>query len=372
MLGRIGWYFGMLDIYSRSYKKSTRLSASLLTFYKAYFGFCIKCKDVLKEAHGNRTSWYKSSSIKLVAKSLWKPVKHEFESVIHKLEAALNSIKEEADLAEKEEAVNAREKVSEQALHHSHRSLFEWLNPVDPSINYEKASSLRKEGTGEWLFATFQFQEWQSTNGGILWLHAKPGAGKTIMASTLIRSLNSLVSHTDEMVLFYFCDYKEPRGQHSRTMIQTLIATACHQSREALEMMTDVSKRYTEYNSACSTSDLFDIFLRCLATRKRVVLVIDALDECNDRVDATRMLLEITRKLPYVSVLVTSREEEDIKKALRGVPHLRLEPRSMAQDIEVYVKKELRKLLVSGALKIREASLEGKIAEELNSKADGM
>lgn len=223
MLGRIGRQLGLLDTYSRLYPKSTRLSASLLTSYEAYFCFCIKCSEVLKEAHTSRTTWYKSSSVKLVAKSLWKPVKREFESLIRKLEEALDSVKEEADLAEKEEAVNARKKVFAQTRYESHRSLFEWLDPVDPATNYERAVSLHEEGTGDWVFSTPEWREWCSTKRAILWLHAKPGAGKTIMASTVITRLKSQASRTDEMVLFYFCDYKEPRGQNTKKLYRLLL-----------------------------------------------------------------------------------------------------------------------------------------------------
>lgn len=136
--------------------------------------------------------------------------------------------------------------------------------------------------------------------------------------------------------------------------------------------MSGVSKRYNEYKSVCSTSDLFDILLRCLATRKRTFLVVDALDKYNDRADAIEMLQKITLKSPDVSILLTSREETDVKNLLQETPHLRLEPESMARDIDVYVKNELRRLVDSKTLKIRQLSLEGTIADALISKADGM
>ena len=74
----------MLEAYSRLYSQSSRLQGSLCVSYEAFLSFCMKCNDMLKEAHSKRTVWYKSSSLTLVAKSLWRPVKREFESSIYR------------------------------------------------------------------------------------------------------------------------------------------------------------------------------------------------------------------------------------------------------------------------------------------------
>ena len=374
MLGRIGRHLGTFEAYSRLYPHSERLKNSLLASYEAFLSFCLTCRGMLKEAHSDRSKWYKSSSVKMLAKSVWKPVKRDFESTVTKLEVALDDVKDEAGLAEKEAASQDRDRAIEQDRVTEHRSLFEWLDPVQPRNNYEKAASLHEEHTGQWIFTNSVFKTWLDAPSGVLWLHAKPGAGKTIMASTAITYLGNqvLISGNDSIILYYFCDYKDPKTQSTRKVIETLLADLCRQSSKALAFMADLSRRYREVGSSCSFADLFEAFLKCLAMESRIFVVVDALDECNDRVELIARLLSTASMVPSLGLLMTSREEHDIQESMEGVPHLSLGASDMADDISTYVTSELQRLLGDKKLKLRDASLEERIRITLTSKADGM
>ena len=192
------------------------------------------------------------------------------------------------------------------------------------------------------------------------------------MASNVITTLRTRLAKSGGRLLYYFCDYKDPKSQASRKVIQSLLAAMCHQDASTLETMASISKRYREFNSASSTSEVFDMMLTCLTTWGHTFLIVDALDECNDRQELIAMLRRTASKLPHVSLLITSREEQDIKMLLQTVPSLSLDPKDMAQDIEIFVKNELRRLVDTGKLRIRQSSLEDRIAGTLISKADGM
>ena len=372
MLGRIGRHLGTFEAYSRLYPQSERLKNSLLASYEAFLSFCLTCRGMLNEAHSDRSKWYKSSSVKILAKSLWKPVKRDFESTVGKLEAALDDVKDEASLAEKEAASQERDRAIAQSRVNEHRSLFEWLDPVQPRTNYEKAASLHEQHTGQWIFSNPAFQSWLDHRSGILWLHAKPGAGKTIMASTVITYLENVFSGKGTIVLYYFCDYKDPKTQSMRKAIETLLADICRQSHAALAFMADMSGRYRQAGSSCSMPELFEAFMKCLEMGSRTYVVVDALDECNDRVGLVTLLKRAANTAPSLCLLMTSREEHDIQESMEGIPHLSLGALDMAHDIETYVTSELRRLLESKKLKLRDASLAEKIRTILTSKADGM
>ena len=374
MLVRIGRHLGTFEAYSRLYPHSERLKDSLLVSYEAFLRFCLTCRGKLNEAHSHRSKLYKSSSVRMLAKSLWKPVKRDFELTVRQLEAAIDDVKDEASLAEKEAASQDRNRAVAQDRVNEHQALFEWLDPVQPLINYEKAAKLHEEHTGQWIFTNPAFETWLDTPSGVLWLHAKPGAGKTIMASTVITYLDDPVqlSGNDSIVLYYFCDYKDPKTQSTRKVIETLLADLCRQSSKALAFMADLSRRYREVRSSCSFVDLFEAFLKCLAMENRIFAVVDALDECNDRVELIARLLSATRTVPSLGLLMTSREEHDIQESMEGVPHLSLGASDMADDIETYVTNELQRLLGSRKLKLRDPSLEERIRTTLTSKAGGM
>ncbi|KAH9062249.1 hypothetical protein EDB87DRAFT_1576007 [Lactarius vividus] len=55
-----------------------------------------------------------------------------------------------------------------------------WLSPSDPSINHNVALNAQHKGTAIWFFQSGLFIEWKST-GSLLWIHGKPGSGKSII-----------------------------------------------------------------------------------------------------------------------------------------------------------------------------------------------
>lgn len=155
-------------------------------------------------------------------------------------------------------------------------------------------------------------------------MHGKPGAGKTIMASTVIDRLRTQASHAEDTVLYYFCDYKDSKTQTAKKVVQTLLAELCRQYDDNLETMAQISKKYRQFNSVCSMTEMVDAFLSCLEARKRTFLVIDGLDECDDRDGMFNMLLDIPRRAVNARLLLCSREEADIKSIMEGLPFLAL------------------------------------------------
>jgi len=73
------------------------------------------------------------------------------------------------------------------------RDLRNWISPPDPSINYNTACGAHHEGTAAWLSQGDAFGGWKSS-GSLLWVHGKPGSGKSILSS--VSSKISKVSAT--------------------------------------------------------------------------------------------------------------------------------------------------------------------------------
>ncbi|KAF8261327.1 hypothetical protein EI94DRAFT_812072 [Lactarius quietus] len=66
-----------------------------------------------------------------------------------------------------------------------------WLSPPDPSPNYNTAREIHQDGTAMWFCEGSVLAEW-NTKGSLLWIHGKPGSGKTILISTVIREIDSM------------------------------------------------------------------------------------------------------------------------------------------------------------------------------------
>ncbi|KAH9017295.1 hypothetical protein EDB84DRAFT_694478 [Lactarius hengduanensis] len=62
------------------------------------------------------------------------------------------------------------------------------LSPPDPSTNHEIASEVHHRGTTIWYFKGRMFAAWKAS-GSLLWVHGKPGSGKSILISAIIRDI---------------------------------------------------------------------------------------------------------------------------------------------------------------------------------------
>lgn len=100
----------------------------------------------------------------------------------------------------------------------------------------------------------------------------------------------------------------------------------------------------------------------------KVILIIDALDECTNRMDFFREI-KWFRTLEKVNLLVTSREEFDIKFEFEGLPSLMINPTNIAGDIEMYIINEIERQPKLQRLK---QTMKSQIIRSLMEQADGM
>ena len=255
-----------------------------------------------------------------------------------------------------------------------HRSLFTWLDPVDSKAKHEACVDICEPKTGQWLFRTDEFRDWTLSRSAALWLHAKPGAGKTILASTIVTYLQQHHLTSDTLIAYYFFDYKDVKTQSPIKMFQNLIAELCRQSQDVLEYMSSLSKKYQEFNSTYSTTLMRQIFLDCVSQTKvkQIYIVVDALDECTERIPLLEQLHLVINAGCQTKLLLTSREEYDLKKSLNHLPQLALSPTENAADITLYTEHQLERMITSGELRFRNPVLRNEIRDTIAAKADGM
>jgi hypothetical protein len=155
-------------------------------------------------------------------------------------------------------------------------------------------------------------------------------------------------------------------------------------------MPTGVEDRYDELYPDGKVLKLSDLDIPAEASKTenlftyvierfpRVILVFDALDECDDR---ERWLLPLLSKLvercahvqrPVVKVFITSRRQPDIVRAFRNVPTISILASNVASDIEAYIHHELAYRLRLGPLQLQDSRLVDEITGALAAKANGM
>jgi ankyrin repeat protein len=105
---------------------------------------------------------------------------------------------------------------------------------------------------------------------------------------------------------------------------------------------------------------------------ERVLIVVDALDECSERDCLAYALKHIYRNCTNVQILVTSRNEIDIARTFEEFPQSSIKEHDVALDIEKFVKAEISTRIRTKKLKLRDEQLADTIAESLVEGAKGM
>jgi hypothetical protein len=247
------------------------------------------------------------------------------------------------------------------------QSAFRWLNASDMWINLRNAIEKRQPGTGEWLTSSADFQAWLSSPQ-FLWVTGIPGAGKTILSSTVIATLLCQQETTKNAVVFSYFDFQDSLKQQADTLLRAVLTQLAARNSEALQCLVELHGRCTSSRGA-SPDELLRAVATSLTAFPKTFIIVDAMDECSDR----RLLLQHLKalsELPNVHLAAFSRKETDIESALQDVAHeIRLTAAAVDNDIAMYVKHrmETSEDMVFWAPEDKERA-----QKHLTSKADGM
>ncbi|KAF8527123.1 hypothetical protein JB92DRAFT_2670927, partial [Gautieria morchelliformis] len=84
------------------------------------------------------------------------------------------------------------------------QEIYAWLSTHNYQSKHTNAYKERQETTGSWFLRGRPFEEWKCRDNSFLWLHGIPGAGKTILCSTIIEELFRHCKSQPSFVIAYF------------------------------------------------------------------------------------------------------------------------------------------------------------------------
>jgi hypothetical protein len=420
MFEEIGRNLTGLRRYPKLYPNNKILQESMVKIFKRIFEFCSRAKYVFR-AGKNRSSSFKaqghnvfnSVGLRSALKLVWKPFKDQFGEIKAAICAEMDAIENEVDLAEKELANEERAKaeadrqgqvkrwqkaesrsemqskqldrvessqnvlttyVDEQSM----TKINEWLAPANVRANHTAATKLRHGTTGSWFLDGDAFQSWLSQPNSLLWLYAIPGAGKTVLASSVINYLRDNVQSEKKGLAYFYCDYKEPQKQQPSSVLATLLCMLAAQNQSVFQDVQIFFQKQAKENPGVANfapgfDELRSNFSTFLGNHfNEVMIVVDALDECEGRDCLTYGLKSLVEACPNLKVFVTSRNEIDIYRAFEDLPKASIQKENVAEDIENFVQFEVSTKIREKKLKLRDPRLEQTIVAALTEGAQGM
>jgi ankyrin repeat protein len=230
-------------------------------------------------------------------------------------------------------------------------------------------------GTCEWLFEDAGYQAWAKGTSGLFWIKGDPGTGKSVLMKHIAKRIRER-SSDDLVVSFFFHGQGMPLQKSLLGLFRALLASLLEYFPEHLKQLVakfvEREKRYggfTERRWEWTENELKDVLSSVLAKHahlQRVVIFIDALDECGE--ESAKSLLAYFKDLTYQAeshnahfkVCLSSRHYPIL--ALDTIPSVQVEKRN-GQDIRWYVRERLRD--------ITPESKREQIQAEILSKSNG-
>ncbi|KAN0115700.1 hypothetical protein V8E52_006646 [Russula decolorans] len=265
------------------------------------------------------------------------------------------------------------------------QDLRRWLLPPDPSTNHKIACRAHHKGTATWFFEGRTYNDRKSTGSdSLLWIHGKPGSGKSILCLTIIEDVKTMCNAGRASIAYFYFDFRDIKKQHWSDLVPSLLTQLSTQPSPCCDIL---SRLYSGHgNGAQQPND--DALKRCLIEmltlrdHHPIYLIMDALDECPDTSEVPsprNRILQLVEELAELQIrnlriCVTSRPEPDIQDLLEPLTSRRVslhDQSGQKQDIADYVRSVVYS---KSELYMRRWRKEDKefVIETLSERADGI
>ncbi|KAL4778820.1 hypothetical protein BJX76DRAFT_362362 [Aspergillus varians] len=305
-------------------------------------------------------------------------------STLQKLEEDIAEIREHLSLALDVLQLKSSNELQEQisdlkpflqridAMHLS-STIRDWLTAPDATSNHNIACEKHHTGTGLWFVDSYFFKNWRLKCNSFLWINGFAGSGKSVLCSTAIQSTfrESQHQHGVGIGFFYFSFNDETKTTNSG-MLRALLLQLSAQLEDGAK---DLQQLHAVYNSGTPPVDaLLKSLGNIIGKFNSSYILLDALDEslrdC-EREDVLKSI-ETMRQwcLPGFHLLVTSRDELDIRQALEpsSDEEIKMRNADADKDIRNFVSYQLSHDLKFQKWKARH----GEIRDNLMKRAQGM
>ena len=204
-----------------------------------------------------------------------------------------------------------------------------WVDAVSTHDYYHTAKNARHRDTCDWILQLKEFQNWLNSADSpavakVLWLHGKPGSGKTILSA---RIAEYLYQTRPKSFALYFCFYGTEDRRICNGIIRSWIAQILKDDDEAFNLAADAYKE-RDARSA-NVNEIWHMFRLVNTQLKPRYYLVDGFDECEKQeqnqpqhslTDAkTTFLAQMNEIISGTGarVIIMSRPDADIRDQLQ-------------------------------------------------------
>ena len=253
------------------------------------------------------------------------------------------------------------------------------ISDYDPLRTHWEFTYLRCPGTTQWIFEHQQYLSWsQEDTGKCLWLTGKIGSGKTIITSTVVERLMEKCKENNEVVLHFFYRHSHKDTLTAAAIINSYIKQLLYHV-DALEITypPDVEANLRRFFGRRAIPLNFDevtdkVFIPMVLHLQYVILVIDGLDECDNK--EVWKVLKVVRSILAKSksrAFISGRESLDIKTSVPDTITIDISDTEISSDISEYIDWKVKEKMQEREITQDQEVIE-KMIMRLSERADQM
>jgi Cdc6-like AAA superfamily ATPase len=225
-----------------------------------------------------------------------------------------------------------------------------WISDVkvgeDHAVMREKLGA-SYWNSGQWLINPSrgqgsQFENWKVSKDGQMWLRGSVGTGKTSLVSVVI---NHLVESGVQDRLAFYCSRTSTANTLVgilRSLVAQLVWSA--DSLEVTDLVQKIHKKRTArrfMESPLSLSECVDLLVAMVQQHGPMIIVLDALDECESPMKLLWELFEVWTRSRQLKIFLLSRAGIEVTKVFPEVFIVGMESGNSADDVRKYITTEL-------------------------------
>ncbi|KAK2752447.1 hypothetical protein FQN54_008109 [Arachnomyces sp. PD_36] len=317
--------------------RSRQFRADEQDLIKNIEGSIKKCDEIIKELRDEceKLDKVSVSGIKGTIKVAGRRTAYPFrQSTLQKLEEDIGEIRDNLSLAldvlqlgdhrkTQDDITELKLLLERMRASQISSTIRDWLKAPDATINHNAICAKRHPGTGLWFVKGHQFTTWLTQDSSFLWLHGFAGCGKSVLSSTAVQHTFRQKRHEPDVgIAFFYFTFTDESKQDALAMIRALLLQLSGQLRDG---HADLARLHASYQSGTPPPEVLIEYLRHMIQKfHHVYILLDALDESpryNQREDVLDALEKMRKwSFPGLHLLVTSRDEPDIRQSLSPAP----------------------------------------------------
>ncbi|KAJ5601798.1 hypothetical protein N7510_011332 [Penicillium lagena] len=242
-----------------------------------------------------------------------------------------------------------------------------WLMAPDATENHNATCAKRHISTGMWFVKGHSFANWLVQRNSFLWINGFAGCGKSVLCSAAIQHTFRETQHRHNAgIAFFYFSFNDESKQNDSGMLRALLLQLSAQLQDGEK---ELEQLHTSYKSGTPPVEALLAYFRCVLCRfDDCYILIDAIDESPRGRERERVLraIETLRGwcLPGLHLLITSRDELDIRRSLNtsSDQNILMKNSEIDKDILNFVSYQLAKSPTLQRWKSRHSEIEARLS----------